>query len=203
MPIYIFFVRGTGFFKLGYTAGCPWMRVVSGAWANVHPAECCNKLGFKDLELLALFEGSMQQEQALQALNPHPENGEFWPMSEMSAVIGILEATVVEQRAPLRPVLHGDWAANWRIEEKRACCERGCEFKCWLCEETFARYHQLVQHKNSAHSSTLGRAVCEKCGAKGLKRNIVQETHRLGEVSEDCGCKRHRFHRLTFGPQKE
>ena len=74
--IYIFRVVGAGFVKLGFTHGSPWTRVATGFWSNIHPKACCHKLGWDNLELLAVFDGSIEAELAIkQAIPPH--FGEF------------------------------------------------------------------------------------------------------------------------------
>ncbi len=76
--IYIFRVGDAGFLKLGFTRGSPWTRVATGFWSNLHPAACCQKLGWDDLELLHCFAGDEEAEKAIKQQVP-PHFGEFWP----------------------------------------------------------------------------------------------------------------------------
>jgi hypothetical protein len=175
MSIYLFQVGDTGFFKLGFTRGCPWVRVALGVWNNVHPKECCNKLGFENLQLLALYKGTLEQEQAIQALNPFRENGEFWPDWMRWRVLFSLRGHEV-QTIPEKPELRMQEGIHRHNEAKLLCCTGGQEFKCWTCDMVFTRYHHLVQHKISAHTSN-GRTTCQNCGAKGLTRNMLHKRH--------------------------
>ena len=50
--LYIFSIEDTDFVMVGFTGGCPWGRVHDGFWRLVHP-ECCGKLGWENLQLLA------------------------------------------------------------------------------------------------------------------------------------------------------
>jgi hypothetical protein len=177
MSIYLFEVVDTGFLKLGFTAGCPWIRMASGAWSNVHPTACCNKLGFMNMKLLALFKGTLEQERIFQALNPDPANGEFWPDYFLEALTVSLDERLERRELPLRPDLRDlDGFNRRRNEEKRVCCMGGHDFQCFYCDKVFARYHHLLQHQFSNHS-TQGRTTCTRCGSKGLVRNIMSKRH--------------------------
>ena len=74
MSLYVFEIRESPYVKMGFTSGCPWMRASEGFWSNAHPTGCCNKLGWGDLTLVALFEGSFDDERSLQEAFP-PERG--------------------------------------------------------------------------------------------------------------------------------
>ncbi len=177
MSIYLFEVVDTGFLKLGFTTGCPWIRMASGAWSNVHPKACCDKLGFKDMKLLALFKGTLEQERMFQSLNQCPEDGEFWPDYFLEVLLWSLDKTLERRELPLRPDLRDhEGVSRRRSEEKRVCCTGGQEFQCFNCDKVFARFHYLMQHRNSAHS-TQGRMCCPTCGTEGLIRNIMAKRH--------------------------
>ncbi len=176
MSIYIFKVGDSGFFKLGFTRGCPWKRIASGVWSNVHPEACCNKLGFENLNLLALYKGTLEQEQALQALNPYPENGEFWPDWLRETILDALKRQHEMQMIPEKPDLRTQAGVSRRSEAKRVCCTGGQDFKCFFCDKVFRRFHHLLQHQFSAHSSN-GRTTCQNCGTTGLTRNILHKRH--------------------------
>jgi hypothetical protein len=97
MPLYVFEIRGAPYVKMGFTAVCPWLRICDGLWSNVHPPDCCNKLGWSDLTLVALFEGSLVDERELQEAIP-PECGEFWPSAAHEEL--------------LRPCAKGSWRSS-------------------------------------------------------------------------------------------
>ncbi len=176
MSIYLFEVVDTGFLKLGFTTGCPWIRMACGAWSNVHPKDCCNKLSFMNMKLLALFKGTLEQERSLQALNQCPENGEFWPDSFLGLLLLTLDKTLERREIPERPDLRNHEGVSRRSEAKRVCCTGGQDFKCFYCDKIFKRFHHLLQHQFSAHSSQ-GRTTCPKCGTTGLTRNILHKRH--------------------------
>jgi hypothetical protein len=179
MPLYVFEVGGTAYFKMGFTAVCPWMRVSCGLWSNVHPTACCDKLGWDNLELVALFEGTMADEKALQEAIP-PERGEFWPSSRYEELLKAMSDKLVEKVLPPRPSTPPRLG---RGEERLSCCLGGRDFKCGVCAKVFARHHLLVQHRAS-HSMTADRVTCRRCGLVGLKRNIFCKRHR-----ETAACK--------------
>ena len=77
--LYISDVVGTPCIKLGYTSQCPWLRVRDGFWKLVHPTDCCERLGYEDLELLLLTPGSLLNEHKLQLLVPPRERD--WDVS--------------------------------------------------------------------------------------------------------------------------
>jgi hypothetical protein len=176
MSIYLFEVVDTGFLKLGFTTGCPWIRMASGAWSNVHPKACCDKLGFKNMKLLALFKGTLLQERLIQSMNTCPEDGEFWPTIFLGVLLLTLEKRLERLELPERPDLSNLEGVGQRSEEKRVCCTGGREFQCFNCDQVFARFHHLVQHRLSKHS-TQGKTTCTKCGSKGLIRNIMAKRH--------------------------
>ena len=60
---------GTDFVKLGFTSGCPWGRVRDGFWKQVHPEpQCCGKLGWDNLNLIALSPGTLEDEAFINAI---------------------------------------------------------------------------------------------------------------------------------------
>ena len=59
--LYVFKVLDTPFVKMGFTDSCPYRRIAVGFWSNLHPAECCGKLGWSNLHLLALFKGTKEE----------------------------------------------------------------------------------------------------------------------------------------------
>ena len=176
MSIYLFEVVDTGFLKLGFTTGCPWRRMASGAWSNVHPKACCDKLGFENMKLLALFKGTMEQERLIQSMNTCPEDGEFWPTIFLGVLLLTLEKRLERLELPERPDLSNLEGVGQRREEKRVCCTGGQEVQCFNCDQVFARFYHLVQHRLSKHS-TQGKTTCTKCGSKGLIRNIMAKRH--------------------------
>ena len=65
MVLYIFGVRDTHWLRLGYTSECPWSCARDGFWQARHPGACCGKLGWSDLELLALAPGTLEDKAAV------------------------------------------------------------------------------------------------------------------------------------------
>ena len=201
MSIYIFEVVDTGFLKVGFTTGCPWVRMGYGAWSNVHPKACCNKLGIKDMKLVALYKGTLQHERSFQALNQCPENGEFWPDSFLGLLLLTLDKTLERREIPERPDLRNHEGVSRRSEAKRVCCTGGQEFKCFNCDQVFARFHHLMQHRNSAHS-TQGKTSCTKCGSKGLIRNIMCKRHTdSAKCRNSTYLREARAQRVDLGPE--
>ena len=96
MSLYVFEIKGAAYVKMGFTTASPWSRVSEGFWSNVHPTACCNKLGWQDLSLLALFEGSRAEERALQEAIP-PECGEFWPSSQCEEILQAMRKKLQEK----------------------------------------------------------------------------------------------------------
>ncbi len=85
MVLYIFEVKGTSFVKMGFTSGCPWNRISDGFWKQVHPKECCHKLGWDDLHLIALSPGTLEDETSLKQQVP-PVCSEFWPREDLATL---------------------------------------------------------------------------------------------------------------------
>ena len=177
MSIYVFEVVDTGFVKVGFTTGCPWVRMGYGAWSNVHPKACCNKLGIKDMKLVGLFKGTLEHERTFQSMNQYPEHGEFWPLPLLDLILSTLGRVLEKKELPAMPEI-GDFGAysHRHNDEKRYCCSGGKQFQCYNCDKVFARFHYLMQHRTSAHS-TEGRMSCPICGTEGLIRNIMSKRH--------------------------
>ena len=150
--------------KFGFTASCPWRRISTGFWSNVHPPACCNRLGWQHLELVALYAGGMQTEAAVKAAIP-PAAGEFWPLDMLQPLMSLLSflehPLPLPQRPEVPPMVD-------RSVEKLPCCG-GQVFRCWRCDVTFQRAHHLRQHLQS-HSGS--KVLCNRCGLGVLQRNL-------------------------------
>ena len=166
--LYLFKVRDLPFIKMGFTRGCPYRRIATGFWSNLHPSDCCGKLGWDDLELIAVFPGSLEDESALKKTFP-PTVGEFWPEEMVNALKGALAHLGDELPMPPRPPVPPDVD---RCEEKLACCT-GQTIQCFKCDKTFNRWHRLKQHLQS-HADV--KDSCGGCGLKVLKRNLKRHT---------------------------
>ena len=162
--LYLFKVRDLPFIKMGFTRGCPYRRIATGFWSNLHPSDCCGKLGWDDLELIAVFPGSLEDESALKKTFP-PTVGEFWPEDTVNALKGALAHLGDELPLPPRPPVPPDVD---RCEEKLPCCA-GQTIQCFKCDKTFYRWHHLKQHLQS-HADV--KDSCGACGLKVLKRNL-------------------------------
>jgi hypothetical protein len=162
--LYLFKVHGLPFIKMGFTRSCPWRRIATGFWSNLHPSECCGRLGWKDLELIAVFPGTLQDEAAIKKALP-PTCGEFWPEEMAPPLKALLGFLAGELPLPPRPAIPPEVQ---RCEEKLPCCS-GQTFRCFKCDKTFNRWHHLKQHLQS-HANT--KDGCGHCGLKVLKRNL-------------------------------
>ena len=159
--LYIFKVRGLPFIKAGFTRTCVWERIATGFWSNVHPKDCCNSLAWEDLELLALYPGTEEQEAALKKALP-PAAGEFWPEDQLEPIKAYLGLPLPLPERPASP------PEVQRCEEKLPCCS-GETISCFKCDKTFNRWHHLRQHLQS-HAAI--KDACGRCGLKVLKRNL-------------------------------
>jgi hypothetical protein len=142
--LYVFKVLDTPFVKMGFTSTCPYRRIAAGFWSNVHPRCCCGKLGWSDLQLLALYRGTKKQEKAVHMAVP-PTMGEFWLDEELEQLLSTLGGLAEALPLPERPA--GPPQVD-RHEEKLQCCG-GRRFACFFCQKTFRRYHHLQQHVRS------------------------------------------------------
>jgi len=159
--LYIFKVRGLPFIKAGFTRTCVWERVARGFWSNVHPKDCCGALAWEDLELIALYPGTLEGEAALKEAIP-PTAGEFWPKEQLEPIQAFLgELLPLPERPATPPEVQ-------RCEEKLPCCS-GNTISCFQCDKTFNRWHHLKQHLQS-HAAI--KDACGRCGLKVLKRNL-------------------------------
>jgi len=179
MVLYVFSIRDTGWLKMGYTSHCPWSRARDGYWKNLHPPECCGKLGWIDLELLLLAPGSLETEAAVKLALP-AHTGEFWPGYQLESLRQAILAANGQQpflSLPSRPAS----PAPGRGEEKLVCCG-GTAHACTVCGHSFPRSIKLWQHIEDVHRCT--RVQCA-CGKLVIPRNFKR--HR-----ESATCKRAR-----------
>ena len=168
--LYIFRVVGTGFVKCGFTHGSPWTRVATGFWSNIHPKACCHKLGWDDLELLAVFDGSREAEVAIkQAIPPH--FGEFWPECQLESLLETASLLGPSLALPEKP---NQCPEVERVTEKLPCCG-GPEFFCESCDVSFKRAHHLRQHYESCRE---WKSECIRCGRRCLQRNLKRHLPR-------------------------
>ena len=166
--LYLFKVRDAPYIKMGFTNACPWRRIATGFWSNLHPTDCCGKLGWEDLELVAVFPGTEEDEKALKKTFP-PTKGEFWPDHMLSVLRSTLAYLGGELPVPIRPPVPPEVD---RQVEKLPCCS-GQTIRCFKCNQTFSRWHHLTQHLQS-HSQV--KDSCGQCGLKVLKRNMKRHT---------------------------
>ena len=166
MVLYIFGIRDVPFVKMGFTNHCPWSRARDGFWKNLHPPECCGKLGWNDLELLSLAPGTLEDEAAVKLALP-PHSGEFWPREQLERLRETIRAHAGEF-LPLPP--QPATLAPGRGEEKLVCCG-GSLRACTVCGRSFSRSIKLWQHIEDVHRAT--RVQCP-CGKKVIPRNLKQ-----------------------------
>ena len=154
--LYIFKVVDLPWFKFGYTEQTnPWNRIQTGFWTNVHPTELCGRLGPECFELIALFEGDVKLERAMQSIFP-PHTGEFWKDEDIEAFVWMLKLITDEIPIPPRP----EFQQKVHVE-KLACCT-GNWHVCWTCGQRFGRFCKLLQHKRDVHESARFRCSCGK-----------------------------------------
>ena len=167
--LYIFLISGTNHVKSGYTNGCPWARVRDGLWRLVHPEACCGKLGWEDLQLVALAPGTIVDEKAIQLQQPSV-SGEFWHERDLEELRSAIEARV-GALLPLPP--KPDAPQMGRGIEKRPCCG-GTQVVCFACHATFAGYVNLGTHRREScpMRPAGGRSVCGACGKHVIKRDL-------------------------------
>ena len=113
MVVYVFEFPGS-WFKVGYTAHCPYQRLDRGFWGNIHPPELCGRLD--DARLLYLFEDDEATEKALHSALA-PDIGEFYGPGHLVEVVGLLELVLHPLPLPTpRP------AVRTQPVVKRVCC---------------------------------------------------------------------------------
>jgi hypothetical protein len=173
--LYVLRVRDAPWVKMGFTSGSIWRRIATGLWSNVHPDGCCGRLAWEDLELLALFGGTADDERMLQQELP-PERGEFWPLEQLEALL-VKMARLPTLPLPPRP----EQPPNVdRKPEKLVCC--GGEWhRCSSCDKKFTREQHLAKHQRS-HMGV--KVACGRCKTRVVKENLKR--HR-----ESKKCREH------------
>jgi len=163
--LYVLRVRDAPWVKMGFTSGSIWRRIATGLWSNVHPKACCKRLAWEDLELLALFSGTVDDESALKLELP-PECGEFWPLDQLEQLLAMM-ARLPALPLPPRP----EQPPNVdRKPEKLECCG-GASFTCSTCKptKTFSRWNIFAKHRRS-HMGV--KVTCSRCHAEVAKENL-------------------------------
>ena len=185
MVLYIFGVRDTHWLKLGFTSHCPWSSARDGFWKHVHPPDCCGKLGWSDLELLALAPGTLEDKTAVKNVVPG-HHGEFWSREQLEPLRqAILDVNGEQHGLPLPP--RPAPPAPGRREGKLACCG-GSSHVCTECGRSFPSRVKLLQHDDDVHRRN--RVECA-CGMRVISRNL--ERHWESET-----CKRARHAGIVF-----
>ena len=189
--LYIFSIDGTDFVKVGFTSCCPWGRVRDGFWRLVHPAECCGKLGWENLTLLALSPGNLEDEAVIKQSRP-PVIGEFWHRADLPLLLLLFKVQGIG--------VHGCDNANWELSlpekpstpllgrgiEKRPCCGGGVVV-CYACQRSFTLWVHLSTHMREScparHETGLevARVECYRCNKHVINRNLKRHLE-----SEKC-----------------
>ena len=140
--IYIF--AWASHFKLGYAA-CPWRRLASGFWHDLHPLALCGLLG--DPELLYAFEGEQELEMAMHGVLG-PAIGEFYDRARLEDTVSFLRLVLEPMPLPERPMLY-IWPRRLR-----PCCggDNGG--------------YQRDDHMRRARATKGKTRPCERCGKK-------------------------------------
>ena len=180
--LYIFSIEGTDFVKAGFTAGCPWGRVRDGFWPLVHPEECCGKLAWENLQLLALSPGTMVDEALMQECVP-PVAGEFWRRQDLDPLGLFFKVQSISE--------HGCDNENWELPlppkpetpplgrgiEKRPCCG-GVSAVCYACRKSFTLWIHLSTHMRESCPARreagweAARVGCGVCARPVIQRNL-------------------------------
>ena len=186
--LYIFSVEGTDFVKAGFTSGCPWGRVRDGFWRLVHPEECCGKLGWEDLQLLALSPGTLEDEALLKESVP-PVEGEFWRRRDLDTLrlffkvqsIAVHDCDNENWELPLPPKPEAPLLG--RGIEKRPCCGGSLKV-CYACQKSFTLWVHLSTHMKescparfqtglgAAESRLSAKVECGVCALPVIQRNL-------------------------------
>lgn len=160
MVLYVF--AFDGYFKLGYTAHCPYGRLAMGFWHCVHPPELCGRLG--ECALTHLFDGDEAIERALHAALI-PDCGEFYKACRLEEVLGLVRLTLTQLPLPphqkiattpnplqLRPCCGGSHRGYGRDDHKRrAAATKGKSVACPTCGKSVScRNDKLKQHQRSS-----------------------------------------------------
>jgi len=187
--LYIFSVEGTDFVKAGFTSGCPWGRVRDGFWRLVHPEECCGKLGWESLQLLALSPGTLEDE-ALMKEAIAPVAGEFWRRRDLDMLrlffkvhaIGVHDCDNENWELPLPP--KPEAPPPGRGIEKRPCCG-GTSVVCYACQRSFTLWVHLSTHMRESCPARLetglaaAKVVCTRCALPVIQRNLKRHRDTL------------------------
>ena len=187
MVLYIFQVSDTNFVKMGFTSGNPWNRISDGFWKQVHPEQCCGKLGWDDLQLIHMCPGTLQNEAFIKEQIP-PEQGEFWPRERLDLLLLAMKVLAIgehncsnedwELPLPPRPAR----AAPRHREEKLECCG-GELLPCYGCGKMFKLWIRLQTHKKeSCPASAEARPACRFCGQRVIQRHLKRHQ----EESKRC-----------------
>jgi DNA-directed RNA polymerase subunit RPC12/RpoP len=153
-----------GWFKVGYTSTDIWSRA-SLFWTNKHPPDLCGRLGPDDVQVEALFGGSLADEQTVFAEFP-PQCGEFYceATQGLGKVLGFMLSKFDSLPIPARPE-----GLPTQSVEKLPCCG-GVEYTCFTCGAKFNRGIKLKQHLDDVHRKI--KAKCCKCGLGVIQRNL-------------------------------
>ena len=194
--LYIFSVEGTDFVKVGFTSGCPWGRVRDGFWRLVHPVECCGKLGWENLTLLALSPGTMEDEALIKECRP-PVIGEFWHRVDLDMLRLVFKMQALS--------VHGCDNENWELPlpekpstpligrgiEKRPCCG-GEAVVCYACQRSFTLWIHLSTHMRESCPARRETGLnqvkvdCSRCNQPVINRNLKR--HRDSEKCKSAGA---------------
>ena len=141
--LYIFECVG-GWHKVGISATCPWERFRKFSfWHMRHDPALCNRLGFKDVQLVFLFEGGADEEAALHQQHP-PDVSEFYRPGRLPEILAAL-SHLAPLPLPPRPAELNE--RKW----KRGCCLGLSE-------------NRRANHVARAARTNGETAPCAKCG---------------------------------------
>ena len=139
-----------GWVKVGWACD-PMQRASDGWWENSHPKELCGKLCPPHCELLGLWEGTQEEEKALQeqwnegVLKHQDCHNEFYEASEWPKIFREL----MTYHTPL-PLLTAYPAPSGHEKSRKKCCG-GREYFCKYCPKSFDKSCIWLRHVNKVH----------------------------------------------------
>ena len=149
MPIYAFQWE-EGWVKLGW-ANDAMQRASDGWWENSHPTDLCGKLCPPHCELTGLWEGTKEEEKALQEqfnegmLKKGDVHNEFYPIEEWPKIYRDLMTHHKEM-----PLQINYPPASGHEKARKKCCG-GREYFCQFCPKTFDKASNWTRHVKKVH----------------------------------------------------
>ena len=139
-----------GWVKVGWSK-TPMQRASDGWWENSHPTDLCGKLCPPHCKLIGLWEGTKEEENALQEqfnegiLKKGDVHNEFYPIEEWPKIYRDL--TTHHKELPLQM----EYPPKSKYEKARKKCCGGREYFCQFCPETSDKASNWKRHVVKKH----------------------------------------------------